>query len=53
MVKEHNKQDRVGLHAKDEKGDDTRVKRTHESEYNPVAKVHDGLSETQLVSENG
>ena len=53
MVIEHNKQDRVVLHAKDEKGNDTRVKRTHASEYNPLAKVHGGLSETQLVSESG
>ena len=49
MVKGQNSK----VHAKDEKGNDTRVKRTHASEYNPVEKVHDGLSDTQLVSESG
>ncbi len=44
---------RVQMHAKDEKGLIQRLDRTHASEYNPSEKVHGGLSDTQLISENG
>ena len=50
---ESNKQKHLMLHAKDEKGMLQGLDRTHESEYNPSQKVHGGLSDTQLVSENG
>ncbi len=44
---------RIVLHAKDEEGLIQGLDRTHASEYNPSQKVHGGLSDTQLVSENG